>query len=144
MEAIMKSVVVILVLALIVAAYFVGYWPEHKRLGESQKDAQIVAAQLADAQERLRIYGLQNQLLSLIQKVAETNYGEAQKLSSDFFDQVRTELAQTKEAELKSSLGPVLVMRDSVTAGLAKGDPATLEILQKAMRIVHGLLGRAY
>jgi len=138
----MKSLVAFLVVALIVAAYFVGYWPERRQLGESQKNAQIVAAKLADAQDRLRICALQNQLLSLTRKVEEKNYGEAQKLSSDFFDQVRAEQTQTKKADLKSALEPVLAMRDSVTAGLAKGDPATLDVLRQAMSKIQGLLGR--
>lgn len=136
----MKRFVIPLVLALIVAAYIVGYWPQHRRLTESQKSLQGVGAQLADAQDRLRICGLQNRLLSLTEKVAEKNYGDAQKLSSDFFDGVRAEIAQTEKVELKSALEPILGMRDSVTAGLANGDPAILALLRQAMKNIQGLV----
>ena len=122
------------------AAYIVGYWPQHRRLAESQKSLQGVRAQLADAQDRLRICSLQNRLLSLTEKVAGKNYGDAQKLSSDFFDRVRAEIGQTEKAELKSALEPILGMRDSVTAGLANGDPATLDLLRQATKKIQELV----
>lgn len=127
----MKAFVVVLVLILIAGAYLGGYWPEHSRLLESQRNLQAVSAQLAEAQARLRLFGLHHRLLHLIDTVTEKNYGEAQKLSTDFFDEVRAEIMRTDKAELKSALESVLQARDSMTAGLAKADPGVVNVLDE-------------
>ncbi len=130
----MKAKLTLVVVVLLVVAYIVGYWPEHQRLVAADGELQLVRGQLNEAEAHVRICKLQNRLLHLIEKTAARDYGEAQELSTKFFDQVRLEMPRNTQPQLQSALGSVLRMRDSVTVGLTKGDPATLDLLQQMMR----------
>ena len=129
----MKTFLFVLVLALIGAAYGAGYLPEHGRLVESQQELQTTAAQLADAQARLRVYALHNRLVQVMDAVRERNYGNAAMLSSEFFDDARAETNQSQDVQVKSTLQAVLAMRDTVTSKLAMGDPSVIDVLNGAM-----------
>ena len=129
----MKRFVFLLVLILIAGAYLAGYLPEHGRLEEAQRNLQAAEAKLADAQNQVRLYALESRLSRLVDIVGERNYGDAAKLSSDFFDAVRAEISATDKDEVKSTLEAVLGMRDSVTSKLAMGDASVLDQLRQAM-----------
>jgi hypothetical protein len=136
----MKTSLFFLALALIGAAYVAGYLPEHRRLVESQQELQTTAVQLADAQAHLRLYALHNRLLGVIEVVREKNYGNAARLSSEFFDGARAEANQNQDAQVKSSLEAVLAVRDTVTSKLAVGDPSVIDVLNGAMGRLQPLL----
>jgi len=130
----MKVLTVLLIaVALIAAAYLAGYWPQHQRVLSLDEDLRLANSRLADAQAEIRIYQLENRLLGLIEKTEEKNYGEAQKLSTDFFDRVRAEVPQAGKAPVQSLLESTLQKRDAVTAGLTKGDLATLDLLRQIL-----------
>jgi hypothetical protein len=129
----MKTFLFVLVLALVAGAYVAGYLPEHRRLVESRLELAAAETQLADAQGRLRLYTLQSRLARMIESVRERNYGDAAKLSTEFFDGVRAETSQTQDAKVGSDLEAVLAIRDAVTMRLAVGDPSILEALNGAM-----------
>jgi hypothetical protein len=128
-----KGFLFILVVALIGGAYVAGYLPEHGRLVESQRELEAAQGQLADAHSHLRIYTLQSRLARMIETVRERNYGEAAKLSTEFFDGVRHETTLSQDAKVLSELEAVLAIRDSVTMRLAVGDPSILDALNGAM-----------
>jgi hypothetical protein len=73
---------------------------------------------------------LLGQVLAVREAVVRQNYGEAQELSSAFFDSVRKEAAVTPLDEFRSVLNEVLSRRDSVIASLAKADPGILDVLR--------------
>ena len=130
----MKVLTVLLIaVALIAAAYLAGYWPQHQRVLSLDEDLHLANSRLAEAQAEIRIYQLENGLLGLMEKTEQKDYGEAQKLSSDFFDRVRSEIPQAMKASLQSLLESTLQKRDAVTAGLTKGDPATLDLLRQIL-----------
>jgi type II secretory pathway pseudopilin PulG len=129
----MKRFLFVLVLILIAGAYVAGYLPEHTRLGAAQADLRAAQAQLADAQNRVRLYALESRLTRMIETVGEKNYGDAAKLSSDFFDAVRAESSASQDDKTKSALEAILVLRDSVTSKLAMGDASVLDMLRQTM-----------
>jgi type II secretory pathway pseudopilin PulG len=126
-------VVLIIVLVLIAAAYVAGYWPEHRRLQEANQAMQTANQQLAKAQAVNRICRLQTRLLALMSLVEANNYGDAQKASKDFFDQVRIEATQTDRPDYKQALESVLDTRDAVTIQLAHNDPGVMTALRQSL-----------
>jgi len=137
----MRAFLVVLIGLVVAGAYFLGHWPERQLRTAVESELKTANAQLADAQAQVRLCGLQNRLMTLIEKTAEKNYGDAQKLSTEFFDEVRKENARTEKANVQAALGTLLELRDPVTAALTKGDPAALELLQQAMAKLHAVAG---
>ena len=130
----MKALTLLIIAAaLVAAAYLAGYWPQHQRVWSLDEDLRLANSRLADAQAEIRIYQLENRLLNLMEKTEQKNYGEAQKLSTDFFDRVRSEIPRARKASLQSLLEFTLQKRDAVTAGLTKGDLATLDLLRQIL-----------
>ena len=130
----MKALTLLIIAAaLVAAAYLAGYWPQHQRVLSLDEDLRLANSRLADAQAEIRIYQLENRLLGLREKTEQKNYGEAQKLSTDFFDRVRSEIPQAGKASVQSLLESTLQKRDAVTAGLTKGDLATPDLLRQIL-----------
>jgi len=136
----MKRLGWILFLLLLAVAYVAGYWPQHRKFRESEDKRNAASAQLADAESRIRLCKLQNQLIALVRKTVDKNYGEAQALSTKFFDQVLTEARQTENQQSKSSLESILQRRDAVTAALAKGDASSRDLLLPLEKTLHELV----
>jgi len=137
----MKSYFAILLIVLAGLAYLVGYWPEHQRRQALEGQVTSLQVQLAEAQARVRLGGLLGQLLAAKDAASAQNYGEAQALSSRFFDAVRAEATQTADGGFKDVLEQVGRMRDSVTASLTRGDPQALTLLRDAETLVRNALG---
>jgi translation elongation factor EF-G len=139
----MRRLGFILLAALLVVVYVIGYWPQHSQLQKTESKLQSVSSQLADAQARLQIYSLSDRLVRLIDKVEEKNFGDAQKFSSEFYDQVRAEMTQTNDENRKSVLQSILNKRDAVTAGLTNGASTTTEVLHQSLRELRPLVDSA-
>ena len=139
----MRRMGFILLAALLVVVYVVGYWPQHSQMQKTERRLQSVSSQLADTQSRLQIYSLSDRLVRVIDKVEEKNFGDAQKFSSEFFDQVSAEMTQINDEHRKSVLQSILNKRDAVTAGLANGSSATTEVLHQTLRELRPLMDSA-
>lgn len=132
----MRKLLVGLVVLLVASAFVGGYWPQRERVARAEaavadaRRLQVEAqarAQALDAQVRLgRLFG---QYLALADAAAAANYGEAQSLSSSFFDRVREESTLATDATARAALDAVLMRRDAVTAGLARGEASVREVL---------------
>ena len=136
----MKKIGLLVVLVLIIAAYVIGYWPEHKELGATQQVCDAVKKQLASTESVGRLARLENELLVLIEQIESQNYGEAQKQSATFFDDVRKEIDQDKGAPYVSKLETILARRDAVTAGLAKAEAPTITTLKQSLTEMRELI----
>lgn len=137
----MKRYFVTLVIVLAGLAYLAGYWPEHQRRRALEGQVTSLQVQLAEAQARVRLGDLLGQLLAAKDAVSAQNYGQAQALSSTFFDAVRAEATRTAAGAFKDALEKVVPMRDPVTASLTRGDPQALTLLQDAETHVRNALG---
>jgi hypothetical protein len=135
----MKKVLIVLVL--LVVAYGAGFWGEYHKRSAVQAELDRQQVQLAESQERVRAGELLGQLLNLKDAATARNYGQAQDLSTRFFDAARIEAGRvTQSGGLAAALEAVLGMRDAVTAALTRSDPASVEAIEKAeMRLRQGL-----
>jgi hypothetical protein len=137
----MKRYFALLVTVLAGLAYLVGYWPEHQRRQALEEQVTNLQVELAEAQARVRLGGLLGQLLAAEDAVAAQNYGQAQALSSRFFDAVRVENTRTGAERFRDPLEKVVRLRDAVTASLTRGDPQALTLLRDGETLVRNALG---
>jgi len=114
-------------------AYMLGYWPQHQELTALQNENGQLRTQLASAQAAGRVARLENELLQLIEQTETRNYGEAQKLSNTYFDDVRKEIDRDRGAAYSGKLEAILTRRDAVTAGLARAEAPTAGILRQTL-----------
>jgi len=136
-----KRVIVGMVVLVVGLAYVAGYWPEHRRRVALEVDAESLRERLADSEARVRVGRLLGEALNIREAVGSLNYGNAQQLSSTFFDGVRAEASITPVAPFKTALDAVLQARDEVTAALARGDQAALEPLRRSELQLREVLG---
>jgi hypothetical protein len=125
-----KQIGAIAVIVLIGVAYLAGYIPEQRARAAAEARAQAAEARAAALEGRVRLGQLLGEVLALKEVVARQNYGQAQELSSAFFDRVRSAEAQPGEPAFAAVLTDVAGRRDAITAALAKADPAAIETLQ--------------
>jgi hypothetical protein len=136
----LRRIVLLLVVILIGVAYLLGYWPEHKQSVAVQMENVQLKNQLSSAQALGRIARLQNELLLLIEQTESQNYGEAQKLSNSYFDDVRKEIDRDKGAAYVPKLETILGRRDAITAGLARADATTASQLRQSLTEMRELI----
>jgi hypothetical protein len=125
----MKRIVAIVASVLIGGAFLAGYIPERRLRMAAEQESATLHDRVAAAEARVRMGQLLGHVLAVREAVQRQNYGQAQELSSSFFDSVRAEAAATSVDEFRTALNDVLSRRDAVTASLAKADPAILEVL---------------
>jgi hypothetical protein len=122
-------------------AYLGGYVPEHRRRVLLENQVSVLTDQIAEAEARVRTARLLGDLLRVAEAAKDLNYGQAQTLSSSFFDDVRSEADKTPLAALHTALEAVLRLRDKVTSALARGDPAVVDTLYEAEVSLRHALG---
>ncbi len=115
---------------LVVAAFLLGFVPEYLK-------AKDLDNQLGSTRQKFNAEHDKSQMdeLGLLcgYVYLETNlknYGLASQYSSRFFDRVRVMMGQSPDSTRQAFLQAALAKRDSVTGGLAKGDPGTLSVVQ--------------
>jgi hypothetical protein len=136
-------VVAALAIGAIGAAALAGYWPEHQRREALAEQLSDVRVELTEATARVRLGELLGQLLALEDAVAAQDYGQAQTQASTLFDAARVEVTRVEAGPSRAALEQVVQLRDPVTAGLARGEPATLARVEEAEALVRGALGYA-
>jgi cob(I)alamin adenosyltransferase len=129
-----------IVLVLMVLSFGGGFWWEHGRAASAQSQLNVANAQLAKANDDVRLCRLQDDLLTLVEDTANKNYGDAATASTQFFNQLSAELAQTNQPALKSAMQSILGQRDQVTAAIAKADPASHDTFVQMSASVHQAL----
>jgi hypothetical protein len=132
-RTIMRKMMLLIVVVLVVWAFLLGYWPLHKQVEAVEQENTQLKKDLGSSQALGRIARLQNELLVLIEQTEGQNYGEAQKFSNTFFDDVRKEIDRDKTAPYVPKLEAILGRRDAVTAGLAKAEAPTVGALRQSL-----------
>jgi hypothetical protein len=122
------------VIVVVAAAYLMGYWPERAKRVALEGEVATLRGQLDEAGARVRMGRLLGDLLVVIEATSALNYGQAQGLSSKFFDTARLEADRTPVPSFKMALEGILQTRDGVTAALTRGDAAAMETLRGAER----------
>jgi hypothetical protein len=129
----MRKIRLLLWVLLVVFAFFVGYWPQRQEMAALKQEREQMQKQLVSAEETAQVARLENELLVLIEQTESQNYGEGQKLSNTFFDDLRKQIDHDKSAAYVQKLETILARRDAVTAGLAKADPSTVTALRQSL-----------
>ena len=124
----------------VIAAFLVGYWPEHRRGASLQTDNDALRARVVTLENRARLSMIHTKALDAIDAVAAMNYGHAQGLSSSLFDDIRVELSRTTEPQYREALQEGLNRRDAITAALATGDASALEPLRELEKRIRQVL----
>jgi type II secretory pathway pseudopilin PulG len=144
----MKRLLAVLVVLLAAGAFVAGYWPQRQARLRAEKEAAETRRQLADVRAELARAETQNRrgllfgrLLALQDAVANGNFGEAQTLSTPFFDGVRDEAVRASDGAARTSLDAILMRRDTVTAGIARGEGSVRETLLPIERELRRALG---
>jgi hypothetical protein len=145
----MKKVLAVVFVVVVAGAFVAGYWPQRAELARTRASAAQLESQLNEAQSRLadaeakaRLGRLLGQLLALQDAVVSGNFGEAQTLSSGLFDGVREQAGKADAAEVRAALDAILARRDTVTAGLARGEGgAVSKLLAPVERDLRRALG---
>lgn len=125
-----KRIVAGAVIVMIVIAFAAGYFPERSRRVQAEAELVALRAQHADSQSTVRAARLLGELLNVIDAVAAMNYGQAQTLSSAFFDHVRTEASASSVPAFRSLLEATLQRRDQITGAIARGDATVIDQLR--------------
>ena len=125
------AIAVTAALILLVGVYVAGYWPQSRARASAEEQVRTLDGQLTAVQTRLRVAELLGQVLTVKEVAARRNYGQAQELSSTFFDRVRVETMSIGDSVLRNALNDVLGRRDVVIAALARSDPAVTEALHE-------------
>ncbi len=133
-----------IVIVLMGASFGGGYWYEHAQYSAAEKRANALSAQLSEANATVALYHLQEELFTLVQDTANQNYGNAAALSTKFFDDVRAQIAQTRDPNIRSALQSIQDQRDAVTAGLAKADPKVHDLLAHLLDNFRTILAQAH
>lgn len=136
----MRKILLLVVVVLVIWAFLLGYWPQHKQVAAVEQENTQLKQQLASAETVGRITRLENQLLVLIEQTEGQNYGEAQKLSNSFFDDMRMEIDRDKGTAFAPKLEAILARRDVVTAGLARAEAPTAATLKQSLTEMRELL----
>jgi hypothetical protein len=131
----------LVVVALVAAAYVAGFWPQRERIGALQAENVTLQQRVEAAEAKVRAGALLGELLTLREVVQDMNYGQARGLSSPFFEHARAEAGRTTDVVLKQVLESILALRDPVTVALTQGDAAALGHLRESERRLRQALG---
>ncbi len=108
---------------LLVVVFLAGFLPSFVKAHRLENELRKARNEFALAQLR--------DLASLAYfQASQKNYGLASGTSTRFFDGAREAANQTADASAKKPLEDWLSFRDSITAGLARGDPTVLHDLE--------------
>ncbi|MGH9566101.1 MAG: hypothetical protein ACRD4I_08970, partial [Candidatus Angelobacter sp.] len=105
----MKKVLIVIVL--LIAAYLAGYWPQR-----GLKD------QLAAAKSVTQTCRLEGELRNMLDQIQSQNYGTAQQIAGQFFNDLHAQVNDPANAPYRQNLQAILDRRDAVVSALAKAD----------------------
>jgi hypothetical protein len=123
--------------------YMFGRWPESRRREQAEQAAAAAQAQLAAAQEQVRLAEMTDHVFMALSHLADRNYGLARDQASRFFDQVQAELPRVTRPEIRAALEAARQPRDAVIAALSQGDPAAAGQLYAILERLRQAAGRA-
>jgi hypothetical protein len=136
-----KFFIKLLVFVVVIAvAYIAGYLPQRQMRKASEQQLQQMREQFDRLQSLVRMARLENQLLTVIEQTGAQNYGTAQELSKQFFDDVREQLNRNSNPAAQPVLQRVLETRDLVTSGLARADASVQDSLKHSLARFHVFL----
>lgn len=121
------------------AAFLAGFLIQYGKASDLNGKLAAARGELSACERRNQAAGLRDLMGLAYLEVNRKNYGLAQEHASRFFDRVRQSRAGLEDAALKPALDEALAERDEIIAGLARGDAAVQERVQKVYaRLLEG------
>jgi hypothetical protein len=117
-----------------VLAFVAGYWPQHDRYLNAVEDLRSSDKQMREARASLRIYYLENMMLQVLDLTAHKEYREARDLTTQFFVEVRADMARPDMTKYSAELKGILDKRDAIENALEKEDSASRDLLRGVMQ----------
>jgi hypothetical protein len=112
-----KALIFVLLLGV---AYVAGYWPQR-----GLKD------RLETAKSAVQVCRLENELMSMLDQIQSQNYGTAQQIAAQFFNDLHGQIDNPAIAEYRQNLQAVAARRDEVISALAKADGSIANSLRQ-------------
>lgn len=128
-----KSIGLFGILVIAALSFAAGYWPEHQKYINAVGDLQVADRQLNEAMGRQRICHLESMMLHVLDRTAQKDYREAQNLATQFFIEVRADIARPDMVKFKPELQAILDKSDGIKDALQEKDSATREALREVM-----------
>jgi hypothetical protein len=122
---------------LLLAGFLMGFIPQNSKARRFNGELAVAKQQLATCQFSGKLSGARELLAMSYLEANRKNFGIAQDYSSQFFDEVRKLSGEAPDANTGRSLQEVLNSRDSLTADLARGDPAAASLLESLVLKMH-------
>lgn len=111
---------------LLIAAYLIGYWPQR-----GLKDDLVAAKSITQSSR------LQNELMDILDQVQSQNYGTAQQIAGQFFNDLHNQINDPAYVPYRQNLQAILDRRDAVISALAKADGSIAAPLRQDLAQVH-------
>jgi len=119
---------------LVVAAFLLGFVPQYLKSRDRDSQLSAVRQQLDSEREKSQMDELALLSGHVYLEADIKNYGLASQYSSKLFDQARAMMSQARGSNRQAFLQEMLAQRDSITGGLAKGDPSTVSAVRNLFR----------
>jgi hypothetical protein len=116
--------------SLVVAAFVLGFVPQYVKARDLTDQLGAERLQVKSEHEKSQMDELGLLCGYVYLQANLKNYGLAGQYSTKFFNRVRAMNGQAPDASRQAFLQSALAKRDSITEGLAKGDPSILGALQ--------------
>lgn len=125
---------VIGLMAIAAVAFLAGYWPEHQRYLNASSDLRLTDTQLREARGRERVYRLENMLLQALDRTAHKEYKEARVIASEFFIEVRADIARPDMTRFAPELKEILEKSDAIKDALEQEDQSARDLVRGVMQ----------
>ncbi|HEY1800595.1 MAG TPA: hypothetical protein VGG46_06625 [Terriglobales bacterium] len=113
-------------IVLLVAAYLAGYWPQRG-----------LRQQLDTAKSVTQACRLEGELMNMLDQIQSQNYGTAQQIAGQFFNDLHNQINDPADAPYRQNLQAILDRRDAVISALAKADGSIAGTLRQDLAQVH-------
>ena len=134
-----RRTVVIVGAAFLLAAFLAGFIPQYLKRRDVERQLDTARQLVAAEQEAAQLDQIGLLIGNVYLQANLKNYGIAGQYATQFFDRLRSMDNQTQNPNLHSFAQAALAKRDAVIAGLAKGDPSTVDsirdLVQRALQI---------
>jgi hypothetical protein len=117
-----------------VLAFVAGYWPQHQKYLGALEELHASDQKMLAVQASQRIFYMENLMLQVLDLTAHQELKEAHKLASQFFLEVRANMARPDMAQYSNQLKAIAEKSDAIEAAIDKQDTASRDLLRDVMQ----------
>lgn len=118
------------VLVALIVGLALGFFPQYRKAATLTENNKSLQSALGKTQDQLAISSFAARCGSVYVEAVKQNYSIASTNASSLFTGLRKYADQASDQNVKQQLEQILDGRDTIIAGLAKGDPAVAQQLQ--------------